>query len=233
MKKIGEISKIFRYPVKSFEGESLQKILVTLYGLEGDRYFAIKDADSQGLLSQSEIPELINFKASFQSDHSEEVVIKDRKGNHFNWGTPSLKKVIERFYQQPIEFGSLESVQKEAGLYNDVAPILIITTKKLNTLKALWGEEVNLLRFRANFLVELEDDVEEETLLASDITIGDVVLQPLEECERCNMITIDPVTGVKTPALHKAVAKEFNNRFGIYYSVKTPGNIAVNTSLYI
>jgi uncharacterized protein YcbX len=45
--------------------------------------------------------------------------------------------------------------------------------------------------------------------------------------QRCVMITVDPVTLRRDPAILRAVARERDNRLGVYGSTVQPGRVAV------
>src|SRR5580765_839470 len=63
--KIGRISAIFRYPVKSMAGELLDAARLGWHGIEGDRRFAFRRLnDKSGFpwLSASKLPQLLLYK---------------------------------------------------------------------------------------------------------------------------------------------------------------------------
>ena len=62
--KIGEVEKLFRYPVKSMMGETLDVANLGWHGFNGDRRLAFRRADDSGgfpWLTASKLPELILF----------------------------------------------------------------------------------------------------------------------------------------------------------------------------
>src|SRR5215470_5148801 len=62
--KIGEIAALFRYPVKSMRGESLEVADLGWHGLDGDRRLAFRRPGDRGgfpWLTASKLPELILF----------------------------------------------------------------------------------------------------------------------------------------------------------------------------
>src|SRR5918996_219046 len=63
--ELGRISAIYRYPVKSMAGESLDVATLGWHGIEGDRRFAfrrLKDKSNFPWLTASKLPELILYK---------------------------------------------------------------------------------------------------------------------------------------------------------------------------
>lgn len=68
---IGRIAEIRRFPVKSFQGESVQATVLSESGIYADRVLALRDRDSGKILSgkQGKLGErLLAFEASFEAE---------------------------------------------------------------------------------------------------------------------------------------------------------------------
>jgi hypothetical protein len=70
------IKEIWRYPVKSMAGESLQAATLTALGVEGDRIIQVRNARGRPITARSH-PGLLGFKA-----------VLDRNGNPLIDGIP-------------------------------------------------------------------------------------------------------------------------------------------------
>src|SRR4051812_38299287 len=71
--ELGRISALFRYPVKSMAGESLDVAKLGWHGVEGDRKLAFRrlaDKSSFPWLTASKLPELLLYKP-FGLDNAE------------------------------------------------------------------------------------------------------------------------------------------------------------------
>lgn len=75
MKKVGEISEIWRYPVKGMAGESLQSADLGAQGLAGDRIWAVRDSARQEIQSCKFRPELLRCSARISTASMREVDI--------------------------------------------------------------------------------------------------------------------------------------------------------------
>lgn len=67
-KQIGSVATLHRYPVKSMMGEELNATRVGAKGFQGDRVFALADAETGKIASAknpSKWPTLFNFRAAF------------------------------------------------------------------------------------------------------------------------------------------------------------------------
>ena len=65
MTKLGRISEIHRYPVKSMQGEQLPSVEVDSDGIRGDRVWAVRDEGRGGIEGARKLPSLLNCRASF------------------------------------------------------------------------------------------------------------------------------------------------------------------------
>lgn len=65
MKRIGRISGLWRYPVKSLAGEALESATIETSGLVGDRAWALKDRDTAEIINCKQIPALLMMGATY------------------------------------------------------------------------------------------------------------------------------------------------------------------------
>src|SRR5437588_10544249 len=85
---------------------------------------------------------------------------------------------------------------------------------------------VDKSHFSANVYVELasEHDFGENKLVRRSIKIGQkVIVNVLEHDTRCMMITLDPDTSERTPAILKKVAQAHEGTAGVYGAVIVEG----------
>lgn len=79
------VAEIYRYPVKSMQGESLANACLTAAGIPGDRAWALKDEVRGGLTGAKKLPGLMSMTAQFVREpsaqvRSPEVRIRDGDG---------------------------------------------------------------------------------------------------------------------------------------------------------
>src|SRR5206468_9861694 len=92
----------------------------------------------------------------------------------------------------------------------DCRPISIFSLQSARRLAEETGMPMDKRRFRANVYVDLTsaEGFAENEFVGQSLRIGPkVVVTILERDPRCVMITIDPDTGEKTPAILKKVAQ--------------------------
>lgn len=88
--KIGEITQVWRYPVKSLAGESCSAAQAGTDGLEGDRQWVIWDETWDQLASGKQFPDLMQFHGRYEDGPDEfgGVVIIAEDGERFRSDDP-------------------------------------------------------------------------------------------------------------------------------------------------
>lgn len=235
--KIGKITKLVRHPVKSFTGESISSTNVMTYGLYGDRSHAFIDlTNHRKHLTITQYPNMATYKARFTEEENisklPPIEIVNKDGKVYDWQDKCLLQELEANTNRKLtaiqyapDFVPFPSIEEDH--------LLLISEQALAELEQSIGEKVDERRFRGNIVYQRTAlEIAEEDLIGRKIKIGDqVVIQVNKFCERCMIITIDPETGEKQPAILKKIAKEKNNHFGLYGSVIHTGKINVGDFL--
>ena len=75
-----------------------------------------------------------------------------------------------------------------------------------------------------NFLVDAPGrDFPEDAWVGRVLRIGGLRMRVDQRDKRCVMVTIDPVTLLRDPAILRAIARERDSRLGVYGSTVEPG----------
>src|SRR5512132_3986 len=64
--QVGTIHELWRYPVKSMLGTTVNEIFITEHGALGDRAWALRDVDSGRIASAKKFPRLLEFRATYE-----------------------------------------------------------------------------------------------------------------------------------------------------------------------
>jgi MOSC domain-containing protein len=67
----------------------------------------------------------------------------------------------------------------------------------------------------------------EDAWVGRVLRIGGLRMRVDQRDKRCVMVTIDPVTLHRNPAVLRAIARERGNQLGVYGSAVQPGRVAV------
>jgi uncharacterized protein YcbX len=232
---VGEILEIYRYPLKSFAGESLETCKIDTYGLYGDRFCAFYDVTMQGwesFFTARDIPNMLAYKAKLVDKG---VIVTSPDGRTFSWNEELLDE-LQRYSKRKMSMMNYKAQNPENPelMAVDLASVLIVTDAKLRKLEAIWGKKLDKRRFRANLIVSLDENtLGESDWLGKCLSVGSAEFQVDIPCERCSMINIDPDTLERDTSLLKKVNEEMDLNFGVYASVKKTGQIQVGDKVYL
>ncbi|MDX1695817.1 MAG: MOSC domain-containing protein [Ketobacteraceae bacterium] len=68
MTEVGKVSELWRYPVKSMEGNRVKESFIGKAGMLGDRNWALRDESIGELTTVRKIPKLLKFKAAYDAE---------------------------------------------------------------------------------------------------------------------------------------------------------------------
>jgi uncharacterized protein YcbX len=118
-------------------------------------------------------------------------------------------------------------IKQNRGVF-DTMPLSLLTTQTLAGLGRLVGTGLAADRFRPNLLVDaVGSGFAEDAWVGRVLRIGGLRMRVDLRDQRCVMVTIDPVTLHRDPAILHAIARERDNRLGVYGSTVEPGQVAV------
>src|SRR4051812_8534443 len=94
-----EIVGIWRYPVKSLQGEALDAAVVEGDGLEGDRSWGVRDGHTGRILTARRRPELLHAAASYRD---EQPVITLPDGRMAEGPGPTTDRLLSEWLGSPV-----------------------------------------------------------------------------------------------------------------------------------
>lgn len=225
MTVVGRVAALWRYPVKSMAGEALDGVEVSWSGLAGDRRWAfIRDGQVRSgfpWLTMRERPELAHYRPRFAEPdrpNASPVLVCTPSGGEFDVADPALA----------AELGpGVRVLKQDRGVF-DTMPLSLLTTQTLASLGRLIGAGLAARRFRPSLLVETcGGDFPEDARVGRVLRIGGLRMRVDQRDQRCVMVTIDPVTLRRNPAILRAIARERDARPGVYGSTTEPGRLTV------
>jgi len=233
-----QIVQLWRYPVKSLQGERLDSVAVTADGLDGDRQFAIYDVESGLGLTARRVPDLLFASACLRADGTAEITLPDgsvaRDDRALSeWlGRPvALRSAVTeaaRRYENVVDFehettSGWEPFDGADGAFHDNpgARVSLVSTATVGS----WDPR----RFRANVLLDGEG---EDSLVGSRITLGEATLDVDMRIERCVMTTRAQAGGIERDlGVLRTIARERDACLAVGALVIDPGPIHVGDTL--
>lgn len=245
MTDLGRVASIWRFPVKSMQGEGLAAVTLTERGIPGDRGWGVVDDATGKVLSAKREPRLMQAMA-FSSDGS--VRVRLPEGMVCPPG-PDADKALTEWLERDVRLVRAEEhpaayemnvssvdddspvieLQCPPGTYLDAAPVHLLTTASLAAMAERQpGSRWDLHRFRPTFLVETDDDVEfpEDAWIGEEVVVGGARLRVFAPTVRCRM-TAHAQPGLPYDLeVPKAVNRDHNGNLGVYAIVVEPGRVA-------
>jgi uncharacterized protein YcbX len=229
---VGRVVGLWRYPVKSMAGEALTEAEVSWHGLAGDRRWAfVRD----GVVG-SGFPWLTIRQRADMSHYRPSLVEPGRPDESaVVVGTPSAVSYDIADPALAAELGGgVRLIKQDRGVF-DTLPLSLITTQTVGRLAARVGARLEIQRFRPNVLVEATDEeaFAEDAWVGRVLRIGGLRMRVDKRDVRCVIVTIDPVTTERNPAVLRAIAQDRQGCLGVYGSTVEPGRIAVGDPVVI
>ncbi|HEY2306849.1 MAG TPA: MOSC N-terminal beta barrel domain-containing protein [Streptosporangiaceae bacterium] len=225
MAVVGRVAGLWRYPVKSMAAEELDGAEVSWHGLAGDRRWAfIRDGQVRSgfpWLTIRERPEMARYRPRFAAPDRPNAclaLVRTPSGSEFEVADPALA----------AELGpGVRVIKQDRGVF-DTMPLSLLTIQALAGLGRLAGTGLVAGRFRPNLLVDAPGcEFPEDAWVGRVLRIGGLRMRVDKRDQRCMIVTIDPVTLRRDPAILRAIARERDARFGVYGSTVEPGKVAV------
>jgi uncharacterized protein len=225
---VGRVVGLWRYPVKSMASEALPEVDVGWHGLAGDRRWAfIRSGVVQSgfpWLTLRERNDLNHYRPSLlkpERPDKSPTVVRTPSGAIFDVADPALAAEL---YTKEVR-----AIRQSRGIF-DTFPLSVITTQTIGRLAEMVGAQLDVQRFRPNILVEADPEgpFAEDGWVGCVLRIGGLRMRVDKRDGRCVVITIDPVTTERNPAILRAIAGNRQGCLGVYGTTVEPGQVAVN-----
>ena len=197
---------LWRYPVKSMQGEALETAEVLAHGISGDRRYGVQATESGRILSAKREGRLLTASAT-GAGH---IVLPT--GESLDGPGDATDAALSAWLQRPVRLveasgeriptfesqldaadDASESVtwQGRPDAFVDSSPIHVLTTATLRAVAAQRPDiDWRLARFRPNLVVDTPGDERvEDGWVGRRCSVGVVELEIIKPCERCVMVT--------------------------------------------
>jgi uncharacterized protein YcbX len=233
-----DVVELWRYPVKSLQGERLETVFVGSEGLEGDRQYAIYDVATGFGLTARRMPELLFASARLHDDGSPEVTLPDgtvatddealsawlgRPVELRSSATDAARRYenVDEFEREPVSAWS--AFEGAAGAFHDNPGARVSLVSK-GTIGS-WDPR----RFRPNIVLDGEG---ENALVGSTVTVGQTTLHVGMRIERCVMTTRAQAGGVERDLdVLRTIARERDACLSVGALVGESGTVRLGDAL--
>jgi MOSC domain-containing protein len=237
---VGTVGALYRFPVKSMGGESLDSALLYWHGVEGDRrqvFVKTGDLSTFPWLTARDVPDLVRYTAYLADPanwRKSPVLVRPPDGGpEFPVESAALRETLERLHGAPLHL-----MRTSRGAH-DAAGVSVVGLGSLRALGERLGQALDIRRFRENIYLETLDGqpyVEEEWVGRS-LTFGDgerpARVRLLRPDHRCMIVNLDPDRPGQDPAILREIVESRDNCVGLYGSVEATGTLQVGDPVYL
>ena len=208
----GSIVSLWRYPVKSMQGEEINASFVTERGLFGDRAYVLPDGET---VTSGQA----NLDQTLSRNLGRAVVFT---------GQPSQQPHLDEYWPDAADVPGLphsDDVTDENTLENtffDLAILHLLTTATIDMLRASYpAGRFEARRFRPNIVIDAgAEGFVENDWIGKTLAIGDEVrLNITGPCPRCVMTTLPQADLPKDPGILRAAVQQNGANVGVYANV--------------
>ncbi len=248
------VSALWRYPVKSMQGEPVDHLDVGPSAVAGDRAWGVIDAGTGLLVSAKRDGRLLE---AFARTDGDDVLIRLPDGAELVAGAPEADRALSAWLDRevvlrrpggeaaydmtldpPNDDAEVYEIPTPPGTFLDLAALHVLTTASVEQCRAARPDiDWDVRRFRPNVLVDTGAETDagfpEDAWVGQQVAIGDVVIHGDMRTMRCAMpLRPQPeMAAVGSPELareldvYRTMAEIHSNDLGLYASVVTPGRI--------
>jgi uncharacterized protein len=233
----GSVVALWRYPVKSLQGERVTQAQVSSEGLVGDRRFAIFDRETGMGVTGRRSPNLLFASARLLPDGDAQITLPDGR---ISQGDEDLSEWLQRSvtlrradepgprrYESPADFedeahSNWKAFDGSPGAFHDlaVASVSLLATATIGE----WDPR----RFRANVLLDMGPTDTEVALVGHQLTLGDARLSVRRRLGRCVMTTRPQPGGIERDLdVLRTINREREGYLAAGAVVARPGRVKV------
>ncbi len=233
MRLVGFVAELRRYPVKSLGGELLSWACVDERGMEGDRLWAVTDADGKLGSTKStrrfrRMDGLLELGAVYE-ESVPVITFPDRR--RIEGRDPAVDVALSGHVGRPVRLRAEGDVP-----HFDEGPIHLVTTASLDAVAKKCCAPVSAARLRANLLVQVagREEFLEDDWVGRTLAVGPTVtLRIRGRMPRCVMVDLPQAGLPSAPGLLQALGKVNGAALGVFADVVSPGKVDVKDSVHL
>ncbi len=251
---VGRVARVARYPVKSFQGEMLDRASFGPTGLVGDRVLGVIDQASDHVLTAKIVPELLEAHARTTATGIEVrlpgtdwlpapsavagAAASEWLGRpvRIEPAPPGVSRNFSMSFNLEDESADVFDWHCPPGTYVDLADVHVLTTASIRAAaerhpEGTWSVE----RFRPTVLVEVDGDgFVEDAWVGGRLRFGPAAEVAVDEPTiRCMMTTRPQGELGRDLDILRTVNRDHGGNLGLYCSMAAPGEVSVGDEVRV
>jgi len=227
------VAELWRYPVKSFQGEPVEQLTIGPGGAVGDRELAVVDPAARKVLSAKRYADLLMASARTENDG---IVVTLPTGVELAAGDPNVHAALSEWLGMDVRLeappaDTVYPMEMYTGMSDENTPLfdwpgpqgtwLDVADAHLVTTASLGDWDVR--RFRPTALIA-SDEPEDAW---KTVALGSVEVAVFMPTPRCSMPSRAQPGIERDKTVGTTIRDERANNLGVYCSVTRAGTIAV------
>ncbi len=261
MKTVGTIESLWRYPVKSMGGETVEESFLGFSGVYGDRCYAFRSSAARRgfpYLNANAQQRMLLYRPKFRYPERAAKPPNLAEASGIAPGvTPANADPADLMLDVVTPSGAVVAIDDPAligmlgeGLrgehhltlvrsdraLTDCRPVSLISLQTVVRIGEELGGPVDKRRFRSNVYIDLTsgDGFAEDELVGRRLRLGPKALVwVLERDPRCKMISLDPDTGEHDPEVLRKVVQAHGAFAGVYCAVLVEGVLSAGDAVEV
>lgn len=254
MAVLGAVEQLWRFPVKSMQGELIASGVLDYDGLVGDRCFALRHGETGKLLTAKRYGELLEAAARTEVDGSVIITLPDASEHAAS--DPSVHEKLSTWLGIPCRLDrrragdapefemsfNAENPDEDiftwacpSGTFHDVAAAHLLSTASLRAMASHHpAGDWDVRRFRPTAVIGASsaDGLVETEWVGSMLHLGDATLTVTMPTIRCPVPTRKQAGGIpRDVGVARALHDVADNNLGVYVSVERSGIVCIGDEL--
>jgi len=253
MTEVGTVAQLWRYPVKSFQGEPVDELLIGPGGAGGDRILAVVDPAAKKVLSAKRYADLLLASARLDGGR---VVLTLPDGTEHPSDDPGVHDALSSWLGmevrlEPPPSDEVYPMEMYTGMSDEDTPLFDwagppgtwvdladshwVTTASLSTIAGEHPDgDWDVRRFRPNGLIETSAEGESTGYPEEGwptFELGEVQVEVLMPTMRCSMPSRGQPGLERDKAIGTTIRDANSNNLGVYAKVTRSGTVRVGDSV--
>jgi uncharacterized protein YcbX len=251
MQDVGTVAEVWRYPVKSMQGEQVERLDLVPGGASGDRTLAVVDPALGKVLSAKRYAPLLEAAARLEGD---EVVVTLPDGASYEASDPGVHPALSAWLDREVRLeppptDGVYPYEVHSGLSDETSPLIDwpgppgtwldladvhwLTTASLAAAAELHPTgQWDVRRFRPTALLEVAGPGFAEDAWAQ-VDVGSARSEVLMPTMRCSMPSRAQPGLERDLAIGTTLRDQHANNLGLYAKIVEAGTIAVGDAIRV
>jgi len=257
---MGNVTQLYRYPVKSMQGEGVQRLEFVHGSASGDRQWALVDAETDVFLSAKRHGKLLHACPRTEEDGS--VVIRFPDGGEIGTLDPTANGVLSDWLGHRVELrrpedgvspayeSQVDPMDDDSGAslfrgpsthFADFADVHLLTTASLRAAKAIHPDgDWDVRRFRPTVVIDMgdrpiaEEGFLEDGWIGSRVVLGaGAAFEIFMQTIRCNLPTRAQPGLPRDTSVARVLRDQHDFCLGVYGAFRAAGVVEIGDAVML